>query len=632
MLWSQTSQLWVRLLCGLVVLLMLTGCVLLYRWIDRASEADRFQEQETVNRVMEGLQRDFSITIDEVRNTFRSLPSSRNQAELETEAANFYEEWISGTPHSRILRTFSLTFIHQEKLQFRRFDTEKRRFETTTWPNSLEALNNLLDDRDEDSGAIPLFRSGMLVQPSQPILVTPLFGERVAQVTEDGRRISVGHRPHASENGQLPSSARRVGTQGTIRESRHRADRSPIGFCILSLDPEYLTAELLPTLVQRHFSSLLSRYTVFLVDEAQQKVLYRSNSSADPVSTSFSDAAVTLFPLARRFGSGLRFRRVGPRPFIPRAQTLEERRPPAEGIRRPGWRLMARHQTGSIAAEALRTRRRNLGGGLGILILLGGSLLTLVISTEKARSLANRQLEFVAGVSHELRTPLSVLQTAGFNLARNPPTPDRIVQYAETIQRESRRLTGMVEQILSYAGMQSGRNAYQFRPIQLEEVVVCALARMKPVFQEAGWNIEQEVQDGLPPVSGDAPSLLSSTNNILENALKYADSGKWLRLSIISVTKGGKNEIVLTVEDKGPGIHGRDLPHVFEPFYRGRNVSGSAVPGAGLGLSLLHRHVQAHRGSVSANNRPEGGACFTVRLPALRRSGTGNECKPFQAL
>ena len=77
----------------------------------------------------------------------------------------------------------------------------------------------------------------------------------------------------------------------------------------------------------------------------------------------------------------------------------------------------------------------------------------------------------------------------------------------------------------------------------------------------------------------------------------------------------------MAVEDRGPGIDPRDLPHLFDPFYRGQQVLGSAVPGAGLGLNLLERHMTAHGGRVSVKNLPTKGAVFTLHLPELKTAG-----------
>ena len=103
--------------------------------------------------------------------------------------------------------------------------------------------------------------------------------------------------------------------------------------------------------------------------------------------------------------------------------------------------------------------------------------------------------------------------------------------------------------------------------------------------------------------------------NLIGNALKYGAQGKWL--SITARAARNRKEVQITVADHGPGISSTDLPHIFEPFYRGQEVFGSQNSGAGLGLSLVERHIQAHKGRVTVETSEESGTAFTLHLPAL---------------
>ena len=136
-----------------------------------------------------------------------------------------------------------------------------------------------------------------------------------------------------------------------------------------------------------------------------------------------------------------------------------------------------------------------------------------------------------------------------------------------------------------------------------------------PAFAEAGWQVEYEKDEPAPTVLADAPALESVVKNLLQNALKYADSGKQLRVNIRAHRNGRRNEAQITITDRGPGVAAKDLPHLFEPFYRGAAVMASPASGAGLGLSIVRKHVEAHRGRVTAVS--DNGATFTIHLPAL---------------
>ena len=106
-----------------------------------------------------------------------------------------------------------------------------------------------------------------------------------------------------------------------------------------------------------------------------------------------------------------------------------------------------------------------------------------------------------------------------------------------------------------------------------------------------------------------------------------AAAAKWLRVSARAARNGNQGEVQVTVADHGPGIDARDLPRLFEPFYRSAKVLASPIPGAGLGLSIVRRHAQAHRGRVTVNSATGQGAAFTLHLPAMDESPNGNGTK-----
>jgi signal transduction histidine kinase len=631
MLFTRSSRSWLAILSGGALLLVLGGSIFLYRWIDRASEADRIEERETLERAMRSVQEDFSGAMDQIRTIFRPLPGPRSQAEVEDYLANLHSEWKNAAPKLQLIRMLSLGFITEDEPTFRRFIPEEHEFKTERWPEMLRGYYHLLKQLGSGQVEVPFFQSEPMLEADQLVMVVPVM----VAARAEGAASRSGQRFEES----LPPGLvlRSVGREPSFHTPRHltfgwsrepaagRASRPPFGMCFVEVDVRFLRSELLPALVQRHFVGRLSHYRLLAVSGDPWRVLYQSAPSFGPEAFSTVDAAV-LLPLSRRFWPVLQLRDTLPVPAsgepagIVRLDDAVHLRI-GSGEHGLEWRLLARHQFGSIAEVTSKTRRQNLIAGFTVLLLLGGSIIALVVSTERARSLARQQIAFVAGVSHELRTPLSVLQTAGFNLGRGGLSPERIGQYAATIQTECRRLSGMVEQVLSYAGRQSGSRVYQFERLQVEDIVKRALADSALAFAEAGWEVEEQIESRLPPVLGDRSALQSAVKNLLENALKYAVPGKWLRVGIACVSKQGKREVQVAVEDRGPGIDPRDLPHLFDPFYRGQQVLGSAVPGAGLGLSLLERHMTAHGGRVSVKNLPTKGAVFTLHLPELKTAG-----------
>jgi signal transduction histidine kinase len=237
----------------------------------------------------------------------------------------------------------------------------------------------------------------------------------------------------------------------------------------------------------------------------------------------------------------------------------------------------------------------------------------LMLATMRARRLAQQQMEFVAGVSHELRTPLTVIQSTSYNLSQGTiQDPSRVQQYGDVIQREARRLINQIERMLSFAGIQSGRRVYDPQPTNVTEIAERSLAEYAVAFAADGWQIEQHFAEDLPLVVTDGPALESALKNLFENALKYAAQGKWLSVSAGQDTK--RREVRITVADHGPGIALKDLPHIFEPFYRGRSVTAT-TSGTGLGLCLVERNLRALGGKVTVQSAPGEGTSFTLHLP-----------------
>jgi signal transduction histidine kinase len=282
------------------------------------------------------------------------------------------------------------------------------------------------------------------------------------------------------------------------------------------------------------------------------------------------------------------------------------------------WQLLVKHRAGSVDAAIGRLRARNLFISSGILLLLAFAVGLVLVSAERARRLASQQMEFVASVSHELRTPLAVIRSAGENLA-DGVVDDRsqIRRYGALIAGEGRRLTDMVEQVLEFAGVQSGRRRFEPRPTEVTAVLDGALATCAPLVEEGGFELEDAIEAELPMVMADSAALQRAVQNLLTNAMKYSGMSRWVGLRVVTAAGTRGRVVRISVEDRGLGIDPADRAHVFEPFYRGQQAAALQIHGSGLGLSLVRKIVDAHGGRVDVVSTPGSGSTFTIELPAL---------------
>jgi signal transduction histidine kinase len=208
-----------------------------------------------------------------------------------------------------------------------------------------------------------------------------------------------------------------------------------------------------------------------------------------------------------------------------------------------------------------------------------------------------------------LRTPLAVIRSAADNLADGVVhDDDRIRQYGQLVRREGLRLTELVEQTLELAGLQSGQRTITTRPVEvgrlLREVIAAA---------PAGMTMDVAIADELPAVAGDEAALRRVFQNLVGNAIKYGADARWVGVTATRST----SSLAVSVSDRGIGIAAADQARIFDPFYRAPDVVAAQIQGAGLGLSLVKRIVEAHAGRITLRSAPGEGSTFTVTLPAL---------------
>jgi signal transduction histidine kinase len=403
------------------------------------------------------------------------------------------------------------------------------------------------------------------------------------------------------------------------------------GRCVLvSLDTTYLKTSLLPQLIQSFFVLDGELTYEFAITDSDRRLFFATNASALPGMLENTDftAPFIFFPEGVPLCS-IPTGRMPPPPHFD-AQSNVRGKPP-EGPperkrmdRSPGGQrrelalleMRVKHKKGSLEAAVNAVRYRNLTISVGMLLLLGLSIISLLISAHRARRLARQQLEFVAGVSHELRTPLSVLKSAGENLADGViHDKDSAQRYGDLIKKEVGRLSDMVEHALTYAGVHSDKRTYDNQSLDIAALIDEALENATKRWSVEGLAVETAIQPDLRTVTGDADALHSVLENLIANAMKYSGESKWVGIEAREVQRTASRHLEITIRDRGIGIPADDLQHIFEPFYRARNAVDGQIQGTGLGLSISKRVVEAHGGTLTVESSTDGGTAFTVILP-----------------
>jgi two-component system phosphate regulon sensor histidine kinase PhoR len=240
----------------------------------------------------------------------------------------------------------------------------------------------------------------------------------------------------------------------------------------------------------------------------------------------------------------------------------------------------------------------------------GGAVLVLHDITDLRRADQIRR-DFVANVSHELRTPLTAIRGYVEALADLPPDPAETRRFVDVIARHSARMERLVADLLRLARLDAKQESIDMAPCDIGQIFNAVQTDLAPAIEGRRQRVTVHVADDARTIRADAAKLHDIVRNLVENAVNYSPEAADIHLE--ATRHDGVVDIV--VADSGPGIPSADLSRVFERFYR-VDKARARPGGTGLGLAIVRHLVELHGGHVNAENRPQGGAKFTVTLPA----------------
>ncbi len=651
---SKTSLIFVLLLLTLLP----TLAVLQYRWLGQISTDERERMQASLQTAANNFASDFDREItriyfifeiierkpQEVKTSQPNEPTSVNSAESYGEA---YQKWLSTTNHPKLIK--ELYFVNQgalnEKgLEFLKFDSQTNKFQPSNYPKELTKLKEALSENSGND-----------------------------ETSKANKQIKIqGFFPIDSKTPALVISCINPGIFPRIDPSKPNTNflinlNLPIGYIVVLLDDNYIQKQWLPSLTNQYFATgnQLDYFVAVVNNNTEKSLIYQSSQQFNKEQLANCDVKKDFFSLRpdemdKFFFVNVKTTDKEPINFVQetKVESIENKQvkkfekhsqhttisiiqthstndsvPPPQVIKMFGkkpanseitsgsWQLVVKHQSGSLDIAVNSIRKRNLAISFSILILLAISMGMVLISTRRAESLAKQQMEFVAGVSHELRTPLAVICSAGENLADGVVSNfDQVKRYGGLVKSEGRRLSEMVEQILEFAGWQSHRKTYNLQPTSVEEVINNSIFACKTLITETNFQVTTSIDNDLPLVTADRAALQRAVQNLITNAVKYSKQSN--ELQILASFHSKNSQVEIKVIDKGIGISPKELPHIFEPFYRGKEAVDAQIHGSGLGLSLVKQIVTACGGKITVSSVVNQGSTFVIYLPISKQLQT----------
>ena len=226
--------------------------------------------------------------------------------------------------------------------------------------------------------------------------------------------------------------------------------------------------------------------------------------------------------------------------------------------------------------------------------------------------------DFVANVSHELRTPIGALGALAEALA-GEDDPDVIRRLAARMGTEAERAADLVGDLLDLSRVE-GAGQTDPRLLMVDRVVAEALARVQAAAEERGIRVDSTAPEGVE-MDGDSAQLVSAVSNLLDNAVKYSDSGSNVELEV----QVDEYRVAFLVRDQGIGIPTRDHQRIFERFYRVDQARSRDTGGTGLGLSIVRHVALNHGGQVTVTSREGEGSEFRLEVPRWSDMDEGGE-------
>ena len=306
-------------------------------------------------------------------------------------------------------------------------------------------------------------------------------------------------------------------------------------------------------------------------------------------------------------GNGAIFHQVGRLEITPDSQPLAT----ATIVGLPHWLVAAyANSPDGAAGGSFLLLASLLIGTFVVAILLGGSL--LLWQAHRNQLDAWQKTSFVSSVSHELKTPLTTIRMYAELLGeKRIEDPDKQRSYLKVIIRESQRLTRLVNNVLDFSRLEQGRRKFAREEVDLAALLHGLLDSHLVRIEEAGMQLVRQIEATSALIESDRDALEQIVLNLIDNAIKYAASGKLLRVEL----QPQQGRWLVRISDQGPGIPSGHRQQIFDKFHRVDTSLTARQQGSGLGLSIARQLAEGLGGALVFCPNTSGGACFQLTVP-----------------
>ena len=271
------------------------------------------------------------------------------------------------------------------------------------------------------------------------------------------------------------------------------------------------------------------------------------------------------------------------------------------------------------AVDAGLNRALWLAGTALMLVLVLGGAYAMHRGVSRELHVARLQSDFVSAVSHEFRSPLTTLRGIAELLANDRLTDEsRKRQSYVFLERETGRLQRLVEDLLDFGRMESGRKQYRMEPHDAFGLARAAVTEFREEAAQAGFDLELQLEDRRVTIQADEEALRRAIRNLLENAVKYSPVCRtvWVEGHV------NRRRVEISVRDRGMGIASPEQGEIFQKFVRGAAAKKAGIKGTGIGLSMVRQIVEACGGEIRLDSAEGAGSTFTILLPLTDGGGT----------